>query len=155
MFGPPHTHIRRSPQTKPSFAGLRRYNRRTLETHVVIQDADGWEIPLESVDVSPTGIFVRSDFLFDVGDEHTLIFELEDRGLFRLQARVARVEEPDEDAAAMGCRHGIRICRDPRAGLARAVRDGRRRLKVVARARRRHRCGLSFFAARHITGSTL
>ena len=97
MFGSPHSHIRRSPQSKPSFAGLRRYNRRDLETHVVIQDQEGWEIPLESVDISPTGIFVRSDFLFDVGEEHTLIFNLEEKGMFRLRARVARVEEPSEE----------------------------------------------------------
>jgi hypothetical protein len=93
----PHSHIRRSPQTRPTFAGLRRYNRRTLATHVVVQDAEGWEIPLESIDISPTGIFVTSDFLFEVGDEHTLIFELEGRGMFRVRARVARVEEPADD----------------------------------------------------------
>jgi hypothetical protein len=102
MFSSPHTHIRRTPQTKPSFAGLRRYNRRDLITNVVVQDSDGWEIPLESIDISPTGIFVHSDFLFDIGEEHTLIFQIEGRGMFRVRARVARVEEPGEDDAFAG-----------------------------------------------------
>lgn len=97
MIGSPYTHIRRTPQAKPSFAGLRRYNRRDLTTNVVVQDSEGWEIPLDSVDISPTGIFVRSDFLFEIGEEHTLIFEVEGKGMFRVRARVARVEEPQED----------------------------------------------------------
>ncbi|MFP4597351.1 MAG: PilZ domain-containing protein [Persicimonas sp.] len=97
MLGQPNSHIRRSPQTRPSFAGLRRYNRRQLSLDVVVQDSEGWEIPLESFDISPTGIFVRSDFLFDVGEVHTLIFQVEGRGMFRVNARVARVEAPDED----------------------------------------------------------
>lgn len=102
MYGRPHSHIRRSPQAKPTFAGLRRYNRRPLETNVVVQDQDGWEIPLESVDISPTGIFVRSDYLFEIGEEHTLIFQVQNKGMFRLRARVARVEEPDADEPFLG-----------------------------------------------------
>jgi hypothetical protein len=102
MTGSPHTHIRRTPQNKPAFAGLRRYNRREIATHVVVQDGDGWEIPLDSIDISPTGIFVRSDFLFEIGEEHTLIFQIEGRGIFRMLARVARVERPDEDDAFAG-----------------------------------------------------
>lgn len=86
--------IRRAPQAQPSFAGMRRYNRCEMALEVVIQDEDGWEIPLESVDISPTGIFVRSNFLFEVGEEHVLIFEVQGKGIFRLHGRVARVEEP-------------------------------------------------------------
>jgi c-di-GMP-binding flagellar brake protein YcgR len=59
---------------------------------VVLQDAGGWEIPVESVDVSPTGMFVRSDFLFKPGAKHVLIFRAPDgQFLFRLRARVVRV----------------------------------------------------------------
>ena len=92
--------IRRTPQLKPTFAGLRRYGRREMAVDVVVQDADGWEIPLDSVDVSPTGIFVSSQYLFEIGDEHTLIFRIpreagssQDDKIFRMHARVARVEE--------------------------------------------------------------
>lgn len=98
MFAQIPTHhdssIRRAPQAQPSFAGMRRYNRCEMTLEVVIQDSDGWEIPLESVDISPTGIFVRSNFLFEVGEEHVLIFEVQGKGIFRLHGRVARVEEP-------------------------------------------------------------
>lgn len=108
MFGhsQSHSHIRRSPQVRPTFAGLRRYNRRPLETQVVIQDEEGWEIPLDSVDISPTGIFVRSDFLFEIGDEHTLIFHVEGRGIFRVRGRVARVEEPGEEELLVPAEQG-------------------------------------------------
>ncbi len=102
MLGRPYSNIRRTPQPKPTFAGLRRYNRRTLATEVVVQDQEGWEIPLESVDISPTGIFVRSNFLFDVGEEHVLIFQVEGKGMFRVRARVARVEEPDDEQGFAG-----------------------------------------------------
>lgn len=102
MFAQTHddSDIRRAPQAKPTFNGIRRYNRCQMTLDVVVQDQDGWEIPLESVDISPTGIFVRSNFLFEVGEEHTLIFEVQGRGIFRINGRVARVEEPDEQAAS-------------------------------------------------------
>lgn len=95
---PENSDIRRTPQAQPTFNGIRRYNRCEMTVDVVVQDKDGWEIPLESVDISPTGIFVRSNFLFEVGEEHTLIFEVQGKGLFRIQGRVARVEEPDAQA---------------------------------------------------------
>lgn len=102
MFKPNHvavdSDIRRLPQAQPAFAGIRRYNRRQITLDVVVQDQDGWEIPLESVDISPTGIFVRSNFLFEVGEEHILIFEVEGRGIFRVHGRVVRVEEPERGA---------------------------------------------------------
>ena len=92
--------IRRSPQQKPSFAGLRRYNRRELDFGVYIQDDAGWEIPLDGLNLSPTGVFVATDFLFEEGEEHTLVIDVPGRGLFRLKARVVRVESPDEETAA-------------------------------------------------------
>jgi hypothetical protein len=101
MFGQPQhdSDIRRAPQFQPTFAGMRRYNRCRMALDVVVQDKDGWEIPLEGVDISPTGIFVRSNFLFEVGEEHVLIFEVQGKGVFRLHGRVARVEEPDVEAS--------------------------------------------------------
>lgn len=94
--------IRRSPDQRPSFSGIRRYSRRKVDFEVHIQDGDGWEIPLEAVDISPVGLFVESDFLFDVGEEHTLIFESPDEEfVFRIRGRVTRVstgEGPDGES---------------------------------------------------------
>lgn len=86
--------IRRAPLARPSFAGLRKAVRRPMELSVLIQDSEGWEIPLESLDISPAGMFVRSNFLFEVGDVHDLIFRSNDGdGFFRIHARVTRVEQ--------------------------------------------------------------
>lgn len=85
--------IRRQPSLRPSFAGLRKHIRRPLALDVIIQDEEGWEIPLESIDLSPCGMFVRSQFLFEAGDVHVLIFKSpEGDHLFRLLARVVRAE---------------------------------------------------------------
>lgn len=96
----PSSSVRRSPAPDPSFAGIRRYSRREIELEVVVQDDDGWEIALDAVDVSPVGMFVESDLLFDVGDEHTLIFRApDDDFLFRVRGRVTRVstgQGPDD-----------------------------------------------------------
>lgn len=89
--------IRRRPAARQNFAGFRRYGRRDVQTDVVIQDADGWEIPLESVNVSPTGIFIESPLLFEVGDVHTLIFRTADGGLVRVDGRVVRVDRGSDD----------------------------------------------------------
>lgn len=104
-----HSHIRRSPDPQPSFSGIRRYSRRQLDVDVYVQDSEGWEIPLEAVDVSPVGLFVESDLLFDVGDEHTLIFRSPDEQfVFRIPGRVVRVSdgqnakgEPDDSVPGM------------------------------------------------------
>jgi len=93
---------RRTTEPRPSFAGIRRYNRRSIDVKVLVQDANGWEIPLEGVDLSPVGMFVRSPFLFDVGDYHTLIFrDPEGEELFRISGRVVRVQD-DEKADGTG-----------------------------------------------------
>lgn len=90
--------IRRSPRHRPVFAGFRRYARQELRTDVVIQDQEGWEVPLESLNLSPTGMFVTSQFLFEVGDRHVLIFKSpETQEWLRIEGRVVRVDagEPD------------------------------------------------------------
>jgi hypothetical protein len=92
------TLIRRSPKAKPMFGGFRRFNRHDLKTSVVVQDEEGWEIPLDSVNLSPTGMFVESDFLFEVGDRHILIFEAPDNGAWiRVEAKVIRVDSGEVD----------------------------------------------------------
>lgn len=86
--------IRRAPAVRPMFAGLRKAMRKQMELEILIQDAEGWEIPLESLDVSPGGMFVRSNFLFEVGEVHDLIFRpAGGEGFFRVHARVVRVEQ--------------------------------------------------------------
>lgn len=88
-----HGSIRRQPSCRLSFAGLRRFPRRQLSVDVLIQDEDGWEIPMESLDFSPSGMFVRSSFLFEVGTVHNLIFRCpQGRELYALRAQVVRVE---------------------------------------------------------------
>jgi len=85
--------IRREPSFRPSFAGVRRHPRCDLQTRVYVQDAEGWEIPLESLDFCPTGMFVRSNFLFEAGQVHTLIFESPGRETtYAVRARVVRAE---------------------------------------------------------------
>lgn len=94
--------IRRQPSCRLSFAGLRRFPRRELSLDVIIQDQEGWEIPMESLDFSPGGIFVRSNFLFEEGSVHNLIFRCpKGSELFSLRAQIVRVEaEPFAEGAA-------------------------------------------------------
>lgn len=90
--------IRRSPKQRPVFAGFRRYSRQELRTDVVVQDDEGWELPLESINLSPTGMFVTSQYLFEVGDRHVLIFKSpETEAWLRIEAKVVRVENGDID----------------------------------------------------------
>lgn len=90
--------IRRSPKARPNFNGFRRYGRADLEAQIIVQDDDGWELPLQCVNLSPTGMFVESQYLFDIGQEHVLIFRSPDRDrLFRVRARVVRVDAGEED----------------------------------------------------------
>jgi len=90
--------IRRSPKPKPTFGGFRKNGRHDLRTEVVVQDAEGWEIPLDTVNLSSTGMFVESDFLFEIGDRHVLIFRSPDNGAWlRVDAKVIRVDSGDVD----------------------------------------------------------
>ena len=90
--------IRRSPEPRPTFKGFRRFGRADLGDEIIVQDHEGWEVPLQGVNLSPTGMFVESRYLFDVGDEHVLIFRSPSRARwFRVQARVVRVDAGDEE----------------------------------------------------------
>ncbi len=96
--------IRRRPTSNLNFAGVRRFPRKDLSVEVLVQDTEGWEIPLESLDFSPAGMFVRSNFLFEVGTIHNLIFRSPDgEELFSVRAQVVRVEnEIADDATSDG-----------------------------------------------------
>ncbi len=85
--------IRRRPNATLGFAGLRAHRRRPLDVDVLIQDAQGWELPVESVDFSAGGIFVRTPYLLEEGTVQTLIFGgEEDTSPLAVRARVIRVE---------------------------------------------------------------
>ena len=86
--------IRRAPMAStPKFAGIRRFERHEAAVEVLILDEDGWEIPLRSVNLSPGGLFVRSDYLFEEGAVHTLIFGAPgSEEVVRTRARVIRCE---------------------------------------------------------------
>ena len=90
--------IRRAPAARPTFSGFRRHGRTDHDDAIIVQDADGWEVPLQSANLSATGMFVASQLLFDVGEEHTLIFRspLRERW-FRVRARIVRVDAPDDE----------------------------------------------------------
>ncbi len=92
------TVIRRSPKNRPVFAGFRRYARQDLRTDVVIQDQEGWEVPLECVNLSPTGMFIESQYLFEIGDRHVLIFKSpETEEWLRIEAKVVRIDTGEAD----------------------------------------------------------
>lgn len=91
-----HRTIRRQPTAGLGFAGLRRHPRKELSVEVLVQDEQGWELPLEALDFSPAGMFVRSHFLFEVGTVHQLIFKSPDGDeLFGVRAEVVRVEKDE------------------------------------------------------------
>lgn len=94
--------IRRRPTSKLTFAGLRQFPRKELCVDVLVQDADGWEVPLASFDFSPAGMFVRSQFLFEIGETHNLIFRSPDgEELFSVRAQVVRVEKEEDCVPGM------------------------------------------------------
>ncbi len=87
------TSIRRYPQVRPMFAGLRHYDRKKASLHVVLHDEGGTEIPFDSVDVSESGVFVASKYLYEVGQVHQLSLRTDDgRHNISLTGQVVRVE---------------------------------------------------------------
>lgn len=79
------------PTTRPN---QRRYERSAIDLPVVVTDAvnkvEG-HIELTTQDVSAGGAFVRSDLLFEVGEEFVLAFELPSGRTIKARGRVVRV----------------------------------------------------------------
>ncbi|MFB6262208.1 MAG: PilZ domain-containing protein, partial [Bradymonadaceae bacterium] len=99
--------MRRRPEARSTFSGVRRHSRRSVDFEVYVQDSQGWEFPLEAADISPSGIFVRSDLLFEVGSEHVLVFRPPGtETTCRIPARVVRLEE-GETARRVDCSPGM------------------------------------------------
>lgn len=85
--------IRRHPHVRPVFAGMRRYDRHAANLEVIVLDESGWEIPFQSADISQSGVFITSSYLYEVGQEHTLVLRSKDGGVMvRAKGRVVRVE---------------------------------------------------------------
>ena len=99
----PSSTIRRQPRTRQVFAGMRRYDRRAARLDVFLLDDAGWEIPLQTLDLSRSGVFVSSPLLYEVGQEHTLVMRSSDGELMvRVRGRVVRVErEPGQGRCGM------------------------------------------------------
>lgn len=77
----------------PEPDGHRRARRRDWRNAVVLRDEQGWgPIRLEAADISASGVFVESDFLFEPGQGFLLEFEAPVTGaLVRVWSRVSRV----------------------------------------------------------------
>lgn len=87
------TSIRRHPQIRPMFAGLRHFDRKRAELDVVLRDESGMEIPFESVNVSESGVFVSSRYLYDVGQVHCLMLRTRDGShCVELMGQIVRVQ---------------------------------------------------------------
>lgn len=85
--------IRRHPQIRPMFAGLRHYDRKPAQIDVCIHDESGMEIPFDSVNVSESGVFISSKYLYDIGQVHQLSLRTSDgRHAITLGGQVVRVE---------------------------------------------------------------
>lgn len=91
-----NSRIRRHPSIKPMFAGLRHYDRKDVEIGVTVVDDDGFAIPFETVNISESGLFIGSQYLYDIGTEHTLVLEVVGAGAIEVRARVVRVEGGNE-----------------------------------------------------------
>lgn len=97
--------IRRKPIALKPENGIRRYDRTGFDHPIFVQDEQGWEIPLDAMDLSASGMFVKSSALFEVGEMHTLHFEHADGSPLRVDAKVVRVCSPSAslvDDAGMG-----------------------------------------------------
>jgi Tfp pilus assembly protein PilZ len=87
------TAIRRHPHIKPMFAGLRHYDRKDANFDVFIVGDSGALLPLEACNVSESGVFVQSMFLYEMGQEHDLLLRSSDSGYtVRVRGKVVRVE---------------------------------------------------------------
>ena len=88
-------------------SNLRRHVRSAVELPVTVADSTNSvdaHIQFDTQDLSAGGAFVRSDLLFEVGEELSLTFQLPDGKQVKARGRVVRVarETGDEGVAGMG-----------------------------------------------------
>jgi len=86
---------------------LRAHPRKQAELPVIVADSDNrveGEICFDTRDLSLTGAFLRSDLLFEVGEELDLAFLLPEGRTVRARGRVVHVvrEPRDTNVAGMG-----------------------------------------------------
>jgi hypothetical protein len=93
--------------TNPAGRGnLRQYARSAIELPVSVSDAtnkvDG-QIVFDTLDVSIGGAFIRSDLLFEIGEELAVAFTLPSGHVVRGRGKVVRVSrDSGDDGAAPG-----------------------------------------------------
>jgi c-di-GMP-binding flagellar brake protein YcgR len=83
----------------------RAHARRNLELPVLVNDAGNrvrGSIRFDVRDLSLGGAFVRSDLLFEIGEELEVEFQIPEGPLVRAVARVVRVAREPLDDAGMG-----------------------------------------------------
>lgn len=90
-----HDHsVRRPGGIQPSFAGVRRFPRKAMEITVIVEDAEGWQIPMTTVDLSVGGVFLQSSAFLELGDVRTLWFRCPvSQELLPVRARVVRLQD--------------------------------------------------------------
>jgi len=81
-------------------ARKRRNRRRPLTREVVLRDENGWgPVALECIDISPTGVFLASDLLFEPGEGFMLEFKSPVKNTtIRVWSRVVRVAEVERES---------------------------------------------------------
>lgn len=84
--------IRRRPQATPTFAGLRRHERKSASVKVHMTDAAQRGFALESVNISQGGLLANGPRGYLPGDAHTLRITTRSREIVLVAARVVRVE---------------------------------------------------------------
>lgn len=84
--------IRRHPHIRPMFAGLRHYDRKDARFGVSIRDTHGLEVPFDGVNVSESGLFVTSMFLYEIGEVHDLVLRSGQGQELIIKGKVVRVE---------------------------------------------------------------
>lgn len=92
MIHPSSSAIRRRPQPTPTFAGLRRYDRKPASVKVHMTDAEGRAFALESVNISQGGLLANGPRGYVMGDRHTLRITTRSREIVLVTARIVRVE---------------------------------------------------------------
>ncbi len=89
----------------PAHGNLRRHARSQLELPITVSDAANrveGQIDFNTQDLSVGGAFIRSDLLFEVGEELQLDFTLPNGQLVRARGKVVRVARDSGDDVIPG-----------------------------------------------------